>query len=97
FPYLFNDVAEADAITDGPIGQKLQAQLADKGLIGLGYWDLGFRNVTNSKHPVTRLEDLKGLKLRTLQSPVFIDMFNALGANAVPLPFPELYTALEQR
>jgi tripartite ATP-independent transporter DctP family solute receptor len=97
FPYLFDDVKEADAITDGPIGQRLQAQLADKGLIGLGYWDLGFRNITNSKLPITRLEDLKGLKLRTLQSPIFIDVFNGLGANAVPLPFPELYTALEQR
>jgi tripartite ATP-independent transporter DctP family solute receptor len=96
-PYLFNDVKEADAIVDGPIGQKLQTQLADKGLIGLGYWDLGFRNVTNSKLPITKLEDLKGLKLRTLQSPIFIDMFNALGANATPLAFPELYSALEQR
>lgn len=97
FPYLFNDAKEADDIVDGPIGQKLQAQLADKGLVGLGYWDLGFRSVTNSKLPITKLEDLKGLKLRTLQSPIFIDMFGTLGANPVPLAFPELYTALEQR
>lgn len=97
FPYLFNDVKEADAIVDGPIGQKLQAQLADKGLVGLGYWDLGFRNVTNSRRPITKLEDMKGLKLRTLQSPIFIDMFNALGANAVPMAFTELYPALETR
>jgi tripartite ATP-independent transporter DctP family solute receptor len=97
FPYLFDDVKEADAIVDGPIGQRLQAQLADKGLVGLGYWDLGFRNVTNSKLPITKLEDMKGLKLRTLQSPIFIDMFGALGANPVPLSFTELYAAMEQR
>ena len=96
-PYLFNDVKEADAIVDGPVGRKLQALLPEKGLIGLGYWDLGFRNVTNSKRPITKVEDLQGLKLRTLQSPIFIDMFGALGANPVPLPFPELYTALEQK
>ena len=97
FPYLFSDVKEADAIVDGPIGQKLQTQLAEKGLIGLGYWDLGFRNVTNSKHPITKLEDMKGLKLRTLQSPIFIDMFSALGASPVPMSFTELYGAIEQR
>jgi tripartite ATP-independent transporter DctP family solute receptor len=97
FPYLFNDVKEADAIVDGPIGQKLQTQLAEKGLVGLGYWDLGFRSVTNSKHPITKLEDLKGLKVRTLQSPIFIDMFGALGASPVPMSFTELYGALEQR
>jgi TRAP-type transport system periplasmic protein len=96
-PYLFNDVKEADAIVDGPLGVKLQALLREKGLVGLGYWDLGFRNVTNSRRPITKLEDLQGLKLRTLQSPIFIDMFGTLGANPVPLPFPELYTALEQK
>lgn len=96
-PYLFNDVREADAIVDGAIGRKLQALLPDKGLVGLGYWDLGFRNVTNNKRPIVRADDLAGLKLRTLQSPIFIDMFSALGANALPLPFPELYTALEQK
>jgi tripartite ATP-independent transporter DctP family solute receptor len=97
FPYLFNDVKEADAIVDGPIGRKLQTQLAEKGLIGLGYWDLGFRSVTNSKLPITKLEDMKGLKIRTLQSPIFIDMFGALGASPVPMSFTELYGAMEQR
>jgi TRAP-type transport system periplasmic protein len=96
-PYLFNDVREADAIVDGPLGRKLQALLPEKGLIGLGYWDLGFRNVTNSKRPITKVEDFQGLKLRTLQAPIFIDMFSALGANPAPLPFTELYSALEQR
>ena len=97
FPFLFAEPKEADAIVDGPIGAKLNAALPDKGLIGLGYWELGFRNVTNSKRPITKIEDFKGLKLRVLQSPLFIDLFSTLGANAVPLPFPELYAALEQK
>lgn len=97
FPFLFATPEEADKIVDGPIGQKLHASLADKGLVGLGYWELGFRNVTNSKHPITRIEDFKGIKLRVLQSPLFIDLFTALGANTVPLPWPEVYSALEQK
>lgn len=97
FPFLFAEPKEADAIVDGPIGTNLHAALADKGLVGLGYWELGFRNVTNSKRPITKIEDFKGLKLRVLQSPLFIDLFSTLGANAVPLPFPELYAALEQK
>jgi tripartite ATP-independent transporter DctP family solute receptor len=97
FPFLFNSGAEADKVMDGPFGRKLLDKLAEKNIVGLGYWDLGFRNVTNSKRPITKLEDLSGLKLRVVQSPVYLDVFKELGANAVPLPFPELYTALEQR
>lgn len=97
FPFLFNSAAEADAVTDGPFGQGLLAKLADKNLIGLGYWDLGFRHLTNSKHAVTRLEDVAGLKIRVIQSPIYIDLFNTLGANATPMPFPELYGALESK
>jgi len=97
FPFLFNSGKEADAVTDGPFGQKLMAKLEDKGLHGLGYWDLGFRNVTNSKRPITKADDIAGLKIRVIQSPIYIDMFAALGANATPLPFPELYSALEQK
>jgi tripartite ATP-independent transporter DctP family solute receptor len=96
-PFLFNTPEEADAVVDGPVGKKLFDKLPEKGLVGLGYWELGFRNVTNSKRPITKAEDLQGLKLRVLQSPLFIETFNALGANTVPLPFPELYTALEQK
>lgn len=95
-PFLFNSGAEADAVVDGPFGQRLMDKLPEKGLVGLGYWDLGFRNVTNSKRPITRLEDIAGLKMRVLQSPIYIDLFANLGANPVPLPFPELYSALEQ-
>ncbi|MGL5362832.1 MAG: TRAP transporter substrate-binding protein [Bosea sp. (in: a-proteobacteria)] len=96
-PFMFNSAEEADKIVDGPVGQKLLASLADKGLQGLGYWELGFRNVTNSKLPITKIEDFKGIKLRVLQSPLFIDLFNTLGANTVPLPWPEVYPALEQK
>lgn len=97
FPFLFASPQEADAVTDGPFGKKLLDKLKAKNLVGLAYWELGFRNVTNSKKPITKAEDLAGLKIRVIQSPIYIDMFNALGANAVPMPFPELYTALEQK
>jgi tripartite ATP-independent transporter DctP family solute receptor len=96
-PFLFNTPEEADKIVDGPIGTRLHKGLEDKGLVGLGYWELGYRNFTNSRRPITRLEDFQGLKLRVLQSPLFIDLVTALGANAVPVPFPELYAALEQK
>jgi tripartite ATP-independent transporter DctP family solute receptor len=96
-PFLFDSGKQADAVVDGPFGQKLAESLAPKNLVGLGYWDLGFRNLTNSRRPVAKLEDIQGLKIRVLQSPLYIDLFNTLGANAVPLPFPELYTALEQK
>ncbi|WP_448207144.1 TRAP transporter substrate-binding protein [Azospirillum sp. sgz302134] len=94
-PFLFNNEQEADAVLDGPFGQKLLAKLEDKGLVGLVYWENGFRNLTNSKRPVTKAEDLGGIKLRVMQNPVYIDMFNRFGANAVPLAFSELFTALE--
>lgn len=97
FPFLFGNTQEADAVTDGPFGRKLLARLDEKGLHGLGYWDLGFRNLTNSKRPIAKAEDIAGLKIRVIQSPIYIDLFSALGANAVPLPFPELYSALDQK
>jgi TRAP-type transport system periplasmic protein len=96
-PFLFESGKEADAVVDGPFGQKLAETLPAKGLVSLGYWELGFRNLTNSRRPVTKLEDIQGLKIRVVQSPLYIDLFNTLGANAVPLPFPELYTAMEQK
>lgn len=96
FPFLFNDVKEAHAVVDGPVGQKLAAQLDSKGLVGLGYWDLGFRHLTNSKRAVTKLEDMQGLKVRVIQSPIYLETFSALGANPVPMAFPEVYTGLEQ-
>ena len=94
-PFLFNNVREADAVLDGPIGQKVLDKLQDKGLVGLVYWENGFRNLTNSKRPVAKLEDLNGIKLRVMQNNVYLDSFKMLGANAVPLPFSELFSAME--
>ncbi|MBE7941422.1 MULTISPECIES: TRAP transporter substrate-binding protein [Ramlibacter] len=96
-PFLFANEKEADAVLDGPVGQKLAAKLESKGLVGLVYWENGFRNLTNSKHPIAKMDDLKGVKLRVMQNPMYIDMFNAMGANAIPLSFAELFTALESR
>ena len=97
FPFLFNDAKEADAIMDGTIGKALADKLPEKGLVHLAYYDLGFRNLTNSKRAIKTADDIAGLKIRVIQSPIYIDTFNALGANAVPMPFPEVYTALEQK
>ncbi|MHA3904547.1 TRAP transporter substrate-binding protein [Castellaniella sp. WN] len=96
-PFLFNSGEEADKILDGRAGQMLIEKLNDKGLVGLVYWENGFRNLTNSQKPVTRVEDFSGLKLRVMQNNVFLETFQRLGANAVPLPFSELFTALETK
>lgn len=96
-PFLFSNEHEADTILDGPVGQQLMAKLESKGLVGLAYWENGFRNLTNSKHPIAKMDDLKGVKLRVMQNPMYIDMFNSMGANAVPLAFSELFTALESK
>jgi tripartite ATP-independent transporter DctP family solute receptor len=97
FPFTVSSYAQADALLDGPLGQALIAKLPEKGLVALGFWDLGFRNVTNSKHPITRPEDLDGLKLRVIPNPVFLETFKAFKANPVPMPFAELYNALESK
>jgi tripartite ATP-independent transporter DctP family solute receptor len=96
-PFLFNNAKEADAILDGPVGQKVMDKLQEKGLVGLVYWENGFRNLTNSKHPVAKAEDLGGIKLRVMQNNVYLDSFKLLGANAIPLPFSELFSALETK
>jgi tripartite ATP-independent transporter DctP family solute receptor len=97
FPFLITDPSVSDRLLDGSLGRKLNDQLPAKNLIGLAYWELGFRNLTNSRRPIKTLADIAGLKIRVLQSPLFIEVFGALGANPVPLPYPELYTALEQK
>ena len=96
-PFVFRNEQEADAILDGNFGKKLAAKLEAKGLVGLVYWENGFRNLTNSKHAIARMEDMQGIKLRVMQNPVYIDMFNGFGANAIPLAFSELFTALESK
>jgi tripartite ATP-independent transporter DctP family solute receptor len=96
-PFLFANEKEADAVLDGPFGQKLLDKLQSKGLVGLVFNENGFRDLTNSKHPIEKMEDFKGLKLRVMQNNLYIDLFNSLGANAIPLSFSDLFTALESR
>ena len=97
FPFLFSNARQADAMVDGPLGKMLADRLADKGVVVLGFFDLGFRNVTNSKRPITRGEDLEGLKLRVIPNPVFLETFRTFKANPIPMPFAELYGALESK
>jgi tripartite ATP-independent transporter DctP family solute receptor len=97
FPFLFANGKEADAVVDGPFGQKMHARLTDKGIIGLTYWELGFRNMTNSKRPINKLEDLAGLKIRVIPNPINLDWVKALDANPTPMAFPEVYAALESK
>ena len=97
FPFLFSSEKEAEAVIDGPIGKQLHDKLQEKGIVGLAYFELGFRNITNSKRAINKVEDLEGLKLRVIPNPINVDWVKALGANPTPLPFPELYAALEQK
>lgn len=95
FPFLYTDTAKVDAMLDGEVGKMLTDQLPQQNLVGLAFWELGVRNLTNNKRPVTKLEDIAGLKVRAQQSPLFLDVWSALGANPTPLPFTEVHTALE--
>jgi TRAP-type transport system periplasmic protein len=97
FPFMFANGKEADAVVDGPFGQKMHAKLMDKGIVGLAYTELGFRNITNSKKPINTVEDLAGLKLRVIPNAINVDWVKAVGANPTPLAFPEVYAALEQK
>ena len=96
-PFLFNSAEEADAVLDGPIGKKVNDKLPEKGLVGLAYWENGFRNTTNNKRPIQKAEDFDGVKLRVMQNQVYLDAFKTLGANAVPMAFSELFSALETK
>jgi len=95
FPFIVSTPQQADALLDGPLGAALLAKLPEKGLVGLAYWDLGFRNVTNSKRAITKGEDLGGIKIRVIPNPVYLETFKAFNANPVPMSFSELYSALE--
>jgi TRAP-type transport system periplasmic protein len=96
-PFLFNNEMEVDRVVDGPVGKMFLDKMPEKGLIGLSWFEHGFRNLTNSRRPVTKLEEIQGLKIRVEQNAVAVDTWNTLGTNAVPMPFPELYSALEQK
>lgn len=95
-PFLFKDANQAHAVLDGAVGQAVLADLESVGIKGLGYWENGFRHIMNDKQPINKLEDMKGLKFRTLESQQQIQMWNATGANATPIAFTELYSALQQ-
>ncbi|MDO5693107.1 MAG: TRAP transporter substrate-binding protein [Pseudomonadota bacterium] len=93
-PFLFNNTDEADFLLDGAIGQQIMSKLPAKGLVGLVYWENGFRNLTNNKRPISRLDDFNGIKLRVMPNDTFIKAFKTLGADAQPLAFAELADAL---
>ncbi|MFT0533676.1 TRAP transporter substrate-binding protein [Castellaniella hirudinis] len=95
FPFLFKNAEQAEKVLDGPVGQRLMDDLPAHGLVGLAYWENGFFNATNSKHPIQKVEDFNGLKFRSIQAKITQETIKALGANPVPLAVPELYTALE--
>jgi TRAP-type transport system periplasmic protein len=95
-PFLFRDYAHARAVLDGPIGQNILAKFPAKGLVGLAWAENGFRHLTNSKREVKGPSDLSGVKLRTMENPVHMTAFRALGAQPAPMAFTELFTALQQ-
>jgi len=96
-PFLFNNEREADQVLDGKVGDWFAAKLPPLGLVNLAWWENGFRHTTNSKRPITRLEDFDGVKMRVMQNNVYIDTFKTLGSNAVPMAFSEVYSALETK
>jgi len=95
-PFMFASPEEAYAFYDGPIGDELLKLTEPIGMIGLAWWENGFRNFTNNKRPIVTPEDMKGLKMRTMNSPVHMASVKALGADATVIPFGELYSALQQ-
>lgn len=96
-PFLFQNEAEADKILDGAFGAYISGKMPAANLVNLAWWENGFRNLTNSRRPVAKWEDLQGVKVRVMQNNIFLDTFRTLGANAVPMAFGEVFTALETR
>ena len=95
-PFFYKDFAAVDAVMDGEVGEKLFSQLKEKtGIVGLAWWDNGFRHMTNKIRPINTVEDMAGINIRVIPNPLFIATWSALGTNPTPLPWPELYSALE--
>ncbi len=95
-PFMFSSPAHAFKLLDGPIGQELADKSSEKGMVVLGYWDNGIRQMTNNKRPIGKVEDMKGLKMRVPPDAVLVDIMKALGAEAQQVKFSELYVALQQ-
>jgi len=95
-PYLFTTRESAFKALDGDLGQELDRRLLKTGMMNLGYYENGFRHITNNKGPIHSPADLKGVKIRTMEVPPHITFFKKLGANPTPMSFGELYTALQQ-
>ncbi len=96
FPFLLTTEQDADALLDSPFGNDLLTSLPAHGLVGLAWWENGFRNLTNSRGPVTRRLDLMDLKVRVMPNAMFSDTFQTLGAEPLKLPFPEVYANLKE-
>ncbi len=95
-PFLFRDYAHARAVLDGPIGQELLTKFQAKGMVGLAWAENGFRHMTNSKRPVNVPDDLRGLKMRTMENPIHIEAYRQFGIQPTPMAFTEVFTALQQ-
>lgn len=95
-PFLFPSEEAADYVLDSEVGQKLLKKLENVGIVGLAYWENGYRHLTNSKRPVRTPADLKGLKIRTMENPIHLATFRILGANPTPMAFGELFSAMQQ-
>lgn len=95
-PFLFRDYAHARAVLDGPIGQELLQKFPPKGMVALAWGENGFRHMTNSKRPVNVPDDLKGLKMRTMENPIHIQAYKQFGILPTPMAFTEVFTALQQ-
>jgi tripartite ATP-independent transporter DctP family solute receptor len=95
-PFLFRDYAHARAVLDGPIGQELLTKFQPKGMVGLAWAENGFRHMTNSKRPVNGPDDLRGLKMRTMENPIHIEAYRQFGILPTPMAFTEVFTALQQ-
>ena len=95
-PFLFRDYAHARTVLDGPIGQNLLAKFPPKGMVGLAWAENGFRHMTNSKRAVNAPDDLKGLKMRTMENPIHIQAYKQFGILPTPMAFTEVFTALQQ-
>lgn len=95
-PFLFGSAEQAHEVLDGDVGQQLAANLRDDGVISLGAAEGGFRNMINNTRPVRTPADVEGVKYRTMQNPVFIEMFSSLGGSPVPMAWGEVFTAMQQ-